>query len=167
MTVRAQTDFNTSAFRQALGHFPTGVCVVTSVVEGVTLGMTVIWMRGKGLRMPGREPKDFGHVGQSVQRPEQILEPSGGGDPEERPGRLVGLVEIAVRDPARHAHQITGLGDAPHPIKLQRQLPLLHENKLVLAPVRRIPRRRLKGLANDLGDLVIADLVRRAGRGSS
>src|SRR4029077_11803782 len=38
----------------------------------------------------GREPKDFGHVGQSVQRPEQILELSGGGDPEERPGRLVG-----------------------------------------------------------------------------
>jgi hypothetical protein len=33
------------------------------------------------------------------------------------------------------------------------------------APVRRIPRRRLKGLANDLGDLVIADLARRAGTG--
>ena len=31
--------------------------------------------------------------------------------------------------------------------------------------VRRIPRRRLKGLANDLSDLVIADLARRAGTG--
>ena len=31
--------------------------------------------------------------------------------------------------------------------------------------MRRIPRRRLKGLANDLGDLVIADLARRAGTG--
>jgi hypothetical protein len=27
---------------------------------------------------------------------------------------------------------MTSLGDAPHPIKLQRQLPFLHENKLVL-----------------------------------
>jgi hypothetical protein len=33
------------------------------------------------------------------------------------------------------------------------------------APVRRSPRRRLKRLANDLGDLVIADLARRAGTG--
>jgi hypothetical protein len=32
-------------------------------------------------------------------------------------------------------------------------------------PVRRIPRRRLKGLANDLGDLVIAALARRVGTG--
>jgi hypothetical protein len=31
--------------------------------------------------------------------------------------------------------------------------------------VRRSPRRRLKRLANDLGDLVIADLARRAGTG--
>src|SRR6516162_9676218 len=83
----------------------------------------------------GREPKDFGHVVQSVQRLEQILEVSGWGEPEERPGRLVRLVEITVRNPARHTYQITGLGDAPHPIKFQRQLPLLHENKLVLGRV--------------------------------
>jgi hypothetical protein len=37
----------------------------------------------------GREPKDFGHVGQSVQRPEQILELSNGGDPEERSSDLL------------------------------------------------------------------------------
>ena len=33
------------------------------------------------------------------------------------------------------------------------------------APVRCVPRRCLKGLANDLGDLVVADLARRAGTG--
>ena len=78
---------------------------------------TMIWRRWRGFRewhreplraslwrqkvdvVKGREPKDFGHVGQSVQRLEQILELSDGGDPEERPGRLVGLVEIAVRIP--------------------------------------------------------------------
>jgi flavin reductase (DIM6/NTAB) family NADH-FMN oxidoreductase RutF len=41
MAVSAETAFDTRAFRQALGHFPTGVCVVTSVFEGVALGMTV------------------------------------------------------------------------------------------------------------------------------
>jgi flavin reductase (DIM6/NTAB) family NADH-FMN oxidoreductase RutF len=41
MTVTAEMAFDTRAFRQALGHFPTGVCVVTSVVDGVALGMTV------------------------------------------------------------------------------------------------------------------------------
>ena len=41
MTVRAETAFDTGAFRQALGHFPTGVYAVTSLVEGVTLGTTV------------------------------------------------------------------------------------------------------------------------------
>lgn len=33
--------FDTGTFRQALGRFPTGVCVLTSVVDGVPLGMTV------------------------------------------------------------------------------------------------------------------------------
>jgi flavin reductase (DIM6/NTAB) family NADH-FMN oxidoreductase RutF len=33
--------FDTRAFRQALGHFPTGVCVVTAVIDSVPLGMTV------------------------------------------------------------------------------------------------------------------------------
>jgi flavin reductase (DIM6/NTAB) family NADH-FMN oxidoreductase RutF len=41
MTVSPETAFDMRAFRQALGHFPTGVCVVTSFVEGVALGMTV------------------------------------------------------------------------------------------------------------------------------
>jgi flavin reductase (DIM6/NTAB) family NADH-FMN oxidoreductase RutF len=33
--------FEGRAFRQALGQFPTGVCVVTSVVDGALLGMTM------------------------------------------------------------------------------------------------------------------------------
>src|SRR5271167_4727031 len=41
MTVRVEPAFDTRAFRQALGQFPTGVCVVTCVVEGVALGMTM------------------------------------------------------------------------------------------------------------------------------
>ena len=65
---------------------------------------TMIWRRWRGFRewhreplraslwrqkvdvVKGREPKDFGHVGESVQRLEQILELSGRRDPEEHPG---------------------------------------------------------------------------------
>jgi flavin reductase (DIM6/NTAB) family NADH-FMN oxidoreductase RutF len=41
MTIEAEAAFDTRAFRRALGHFPTGVCVVTSVVDGDAFGMTV------------------------------------------------------------------------------------------------------------------------------
>jgi len=41
MTVRMEPTIDARAFRHALGHFPTGVCVVTSKVEGALLGMTV------------------------------------------------------------------------------------------------------------------------------
>lgn len=41
MTVRMEPSFDAKAFRHALGHFPTGVCVVTSRVEGALVGMTV------------------------------------------------------------------------------------------------------------------------------
>jgi flavin reductase (DIM6/NTAB) family NADH-FMN oxidoreductase RutF len=33
--------WDTRAFRRALGHFPTGVCIVTSLVDSTPLGMTV------------------------------------------------------------------------------------------------------------------------------
>jgi flavin reductase (DIM6/NTAB) family NADH-FMN oxidoreductase RutF len=33
--------FDSRAFRHALGQFPTGVCVVTAMVDGARLGMTV------------------------------------------------------------------------------------------------------------------------------
>ena len=36
-----QEVFDTGAFRHALGQFPTGVCVVTAMVDGTRLGMTV------------------------------------------------------------------------------------------------------------------------------
>jgi flavin reductase (DIM6/NTAB) family NADH-FMN oxidoreductase RutF len=41
MTARMQEAFDTRAFRHALGQFPTGVCVVTTMVDGTRLGMTV------------------------------------------------------------------------------------------------------------------------------
>ena len=41
MTARMQGAFDIRAFRHALGQFPTGVCVVTSKVDGTRLGMTV------------------------------------------------------------------------------------------------------------------------------
>src|SRR5262245_59561139 len=36
-----QEAFDTRAFRHALGQFPTGVCVVTAMVDGTRLGMTI------------------------------------------------------------------------------------------------------------------------------
>jgi flavin reductase (DIM6/NTAB) family NADH-FMN oxidoreductase RutF len=41
MTTSMQGAFDTRAFRHALGQFPTGVCVVTTMVDGTRLGMTV------------------------------------------------------------------------------------------------------------------------------
>ena len=41
MTVRMEPAFDTRAFRHALGHFPTGVCVVTARVDDAFIGMTV------------------------------------------------------------------------------------------------------------------------------
>jgi flavin reductase (DIM6/NTAB) family NADH-FMN oxidoreductase RutF len=41
MTVRIEPAFDSRAFRHALGHFPTGVCVVTSRTDRALMGMTV------------------------------------------------------------------------------------------------------------------------------
>jgi flavin reductase (DIM6/NTAB) family NADH-FMN oxidoreductase RutF len=41
MTVRMEPAFDARAFRHAVGHFPTGVCVVTSRADGRLVGMTV------------------------------------------------------------------------------------------------------------------------------
>lgn len=43
---------NATTFRQALGQFPTGVCVLTSVVEGALLGMTVSSFNSLSLNPP-------------------------------------------------------------------------------------------------------------------
>jgi flavin reductase (DIM6/NTAB) family NADH-FMN oxidoreductase RutF len=41
MIIERETAFDVRAFRQALGQFPTGVCVVTCLAEGEQLGMTM------------------------------------------------------------------------------------------------------------------------------
>jgi flavin reductase (DIM6/NTAB) family NADH-FMN oxidoreductase RutF len=52
MTIKMEPAFDTRAFRRALGHFPTGVCVVTSVVDGALLGMTVNSFNSLSLNPP-------------------------------------------------------------------------------------------------------------------
>lgn len=64
------------------------------------------------------------NVGHVVQLKEQILQPPGRRHPEQRPRRLVGFVEIAMRDAARHPHQIASLGGGPHTVELHLQLAL-------------------------------------------
>ena len=41
MTVRMEPAFDARAFRRALGHFPTGVCVVTCGWTARAIGMTI------------------------------------------------------------------------------------------------------------------------------
>jgi flavin reductase (DIM6/NTAB) family NADH-FMN oxidoreductase RutF len=41
VTTETKAGFDSRAFRQALGQFPTGVCVVTALVGGEQLGMTI------------------------------------------------------------------------------------------------------------------------------
>jgi flavin reductase (DIM6/NTAB) family NADH-FMN oxidoreductase RutF len=41
MFIRVEQTFDTRAFRRALGQFPTGVCIVTAMVDNVPLGLTV------------------------------------------------------------------------------------------------------------------------------
>jgi flavin reductase (DIM6/NTAB) family NADH-FMN oxidoreductase RutF len=41
MTIRMEPAFDLRSFRRALGHFPTGVCVVTSHADTVLVGMTI------------------------------------------------------------------------------------------------------------------------------
>ena len=52
MFIRAELTFDARTFRHALGRFPTGVCVLTSVVEGVPLGMTVSSFNSLSLNPP-------------------------------------------------------------------------------------------------------------------
>jgi len=50
--VKLEAGCDTRAFRQALGQFPTGVCVVTCAVDGVPLGMTVSSLNSLSLNPP-------------------------------------------------------------------------------------------------------------------
>lgn len=52
MTAATETGFDTRAFRQALGQFPTGVCIITGKVEGSRLGMTISSFNSVSLAPP-------------------------------------------------------------------------------------------------------------------
>lgn len=52
MSAAVETAFDMRAFRQALGQFPTGVCIVTAKVEGIRLGMTVSSFNALSLTPP-------------------------------------------------------------------------------------------------------------------
>lgn len=52
MTAAVETAFDTKAFRQALGQFPTGVCIVTAKAQGQRLGMTVSSFNSLSLTPP-------------------------------------------------------------------------------------------------------------------
>ena len=52
MTVTMEAAFDVRSFRRALGHFPTGVCVVTSQVDGARVGMTVNSFNSLSLEPP-------------------------------------------------------------------------------------------------------------------
>jgi flavin reductase (DIM6/NTAB) family NADH-FMN oxidoreductase RutF len=52
MAVVVKPAFDQRAFRQALGHFPTGVCVVTATVDEWRLGMTISSFNSVSLEPP-------------------------------------------------------------------------------------------------------------------
>jgi flavin reductase (DIM6/NTAB) family NADH-FMN oxidoreductase RutF len=52
MTVTMEPAFDLRSFRRALGHFPTGVCVVTSQVDAVLVGMTISSFNSLSLEPP-------------------------------------------------------------------------------------------------------------------
>jgi flavin reductase (DIM6/NTAB) family NADH-FMN oxidoreductase RutF len=52
MTVTMEPTFDVRSFRRALGHFPTGVCIVTSQVDGARVGMTVSSFNSLSLEPP-------------------------------------------------------------------------------------------------------------------
>ncbi|MFZ5676911.1 MAG: flavin reductase family protein [Pseudomonadota bacterium] len=52
MTAAVETAFDTRAFRHALGQFPTGVCIVTTKVDGRPLGMTISSFNSLSLAPP-------------------------------------------------------------------------------------------------------------------
>ena len=52
MTIRMEPAFDFRSLRRALGHFPTGVCVVTSQVDTVLVGMTISSFNSLSLEPP-------------------------------------------------------------------------------------------------------------------
>jgi hypothetical protein len=52
MTIRMEPACDLRSFRRALGHFPTGVCVVTSQVDNLLAGMTISSFNSLSLEPP-------------------------------------------------------------------------------------------------------------------
>jgi flavin reductase (DIM6/NTAB) family NADH-FMN oxidoreductase RutF len=52
MTITMEPAFDVRSFRRALGHFPTGVCIVTSRVDRARVGMTVSSFNSLSLEPP-------------------------------------------------------------------------------------------------------------------
>jgi flavin reductase (DIM6/NTAB) family NADH-FMN oxidoreductase RutF len=52
VTIRMEPAFDLRSFRRALGHFPTGVCVVTAQVDTVLAGMTISSFNSLSLEPP-------------------------------------------------------------------------------------------------------------------
>jgi flavin reductase (DIM6/NTAB) family NADH-FMN oxidoreductase RutF len=52
MTIRMEPAFDLRSFRRALGHFPTGVCIVASQAEDTRVGMTVSSFNSLSLEPP-------------------------------------------------------------------------------------------------------------------
>ena len=82
--------------------------------------------------MLGGDANDFADIRQIVKLIEQRLELLGGRHPEQRPRRLVGFVEIAVRNAAGQTYQVAGLGLHPNAVQLQVQHAILDQDEFVL-----------------------------------
>ena len=80
-----------------------------------------------------RKTHHFGNVGQVVELMEKGLQFSGRRDPEQRPRRLVGLVEVAVGDPARQTDEVAGVRLHPDAVEFEVQHAFLHQDEFLLS----------------------------------
>ena len=97
---------------------------------------------------------DLFRIFQVVQIVEQFLELPCRRHPEQGPGRLVGLVEVAMRYTPGHAHEIAGLGLDPDTVQLQVQNTFLDKDEFIL--------RRMHMYGNELTRLRIGFEGKRA-----
>ena len=105
------------------------------------------WVKAHaGDLVQGRDAHDFGRVGQIVELGEQRLQLLHRRDPEQRAGRFVGFVEIAVRDTARQAHEVAGMGLDPFAVELEVERAFLHQDEFVLGRMD-VHRHELAGIA--------------------
>src|SRR6478736_1710340 len=79
-----------------------------------------------------RETDHFGYIGQSMQVIEKGFQLAGWRNPEQGTDRLIGFIEIAMRNAARHAYEVSGLGLDPDAVELEVQRAFLHEDEFIL-----------------------------------